>query len=49
MPPAWSAVDLANVRTDFLRSIDLARIPVPAAHVIRQELSARRNEETSHV
>ena len=44
MSPTWSAVDLVNVRTDFLRSVDLTRIPVPAAYAIRQELAARRNE-----
>ena len=42
--PTWTAVDLANVRTGFLRSVDLARIPVAAASAIRQELAARRRE-----
>lgn len=42
--PVWTAIDLGNCRTEFLRSIDLARIPSPAARVIRAELSARRNE-----
>lgn len=40
----WTALDLANVRTDFLRSIDLARIPADARIVIMQELAARRRE-----
>jgi hypothetical protein len=42
--PVWAAIDLANVRTGFLESVDLARIPPAAALVIRAELSARRNE-----
>lgn len=40
--PTWTAVDLANVRTEFLASIDRTRIPAPAARAITQELQARR-------
>jgi len=40
----WTAIDLSNVRTGFLQSIDLLRIPAAAALAIRQELAARRLE-----
>lgn len=40
--PTWTAVNLANVRTEFLASIDRERIPAPAARAIAQELDSRR-------
>ena len=40
----WSAMDLASVRTDVLKGLDLARGPAPAAQAVRAELAARRAE-----
>ena len=40
----WTAVNLADVRTDVLQSIDLRNGPAAAALAVRQELAARRNE-----
>jgi hypothetical protein len=42
--PVWTALDLTNVRTDVLRSLDLTRGPAAAAHAVRTELAARRAE-----
>ena len=39
--PVWSAINLANVRTEFLKSIELKHIPPAAARAIRDELAAR--------
>jgi hypothetical protein len=44
MGPVWTAVDLADVRTDVLKSLDLARGPAAAAAAVRAELEARRAE-----
>jgi len=42
--PVWTALNLADVRTDVLTSLDLARGPAAAAHAVRTELAARRAE-----
>ena len=43
-PLVWSALDLTNVRTDVLKSLDLARGPAAAVAAVRAELDARRAE-----
>jgi hypothetical protein len=40
----WTALDLTNVRTDVLKSLDLTRGPLAAARVVRAELATRQNE-----
>jgi hypothetical protein len=40
----WSALDLTNVRTDVLRSLDLSHGPAAAVQAVRTELAARRAE-----
>jgi hypothetical protein len=42
--PVWTAVSLASIRTEVLRSLDLARGPAPAAAAVRAELAARHAE-----
>ena len=42
--PAWTAIDLSDVRTETLQSIDLRHGPPAAVLAVRQELAARRNE-----
>jgi hypothetical protein len=44
MNPTWTAVNLADVRTDVLRGLDLRRGPAPAVAAVRAELDARRAE-----
>jgi hypothetical protein len=41
---AWTALDLTDVRTDTLRSLDLRNGPPAARTAILAELAARRTE-----
>jgi hypothetical protein len=42
--PVWTAIDLTDVRTDVLRSINLKNGPPAARDAVRAELAARRGE-----
>lgn len=42
--PVWSAMDLGNVGTEFLRSLNLRDCPPATARAIRAELAVRRDE-----
>jgi hypothetical protein len=42
--PVWTAIDLRDIRTSVLASLDLRHAPAPAVSAVRAELAARRSE-----